>query len=80
MTKPISEKLSTYSDIKNVNIRTWNRCAMFFRSAQDGGTKEAMEYLGRLDDIGSKQTRNMLADIRDRGYTTVRKEVMETVL
>lgn len=78
MTKRIGEKLGLYTDIGNVQIRTWNRCAMFFRAAQEGGVGEAQHYLQRLDDIGRKQTTNMLESIRDRGYTTVRREVLET--
>ena len=78
MTKKVSEKLSLYSDIANVQIRTWNRCAMVFRAAEEGGAEEAQSYLKRIDDIGRKQVSNMLGAIRDRGYTTIRREVLST--
>lgn len=73
-----SDKLPLFYDIKNVQVRTWNRCAMFFRAAKEG-LAEADHYLKRLDDIGRQQVKNMLKDIRDQGYTQVRRSVVESV-
>ena len=75
----IAKKLSTYDDIDNVTVQTWNRTAAWFSAGGSGGLEEANRYLERLGDLGRQRTLRMLADIRDKGMSVVRKEVMSTL-
>lgn len=73
------ESLSTFDDIQNQRVRTWNRCAMWFRAGQKGGLASANLYLKGLDEQGLQQVAAMLNDIKTRGYTTVRREVTASI-
>ncbi len=73
------DKLLTFEDIQNKKVRTWNRCAMWFRAGAQGGLAAAGLYLKGLDEAGAAETVAMLKDIQQRGYTTVRREVVGSV-
>jgi len=70
---------SLFNDVESVRLRTWNRCAMYLNSRRDGGEKLAEAYLSKIDDIGRQQISRMMAEIRERGYETVKRELIRNL-
>ncbi len=69
---------SLFNDVNNIRLRTWNRCAAFFSIFEDHGKAMAQSYANQLDDVAKKQMTNMLAEIREQGYGTVRQSVIKS--
>ncbi len=60
---------SLFKDVKDVKLRTWNRCATAFNI---NGTGDAEGYLSCFDSNCKKQVYAMLKYIKTIGYDTAR--------
>lgn len=67
---------SFWNHITNVKLRSWNRCATFWNISKMHDIDTAKAYISRLDDISKQQVKNLFNEIRERGYESVRREVV----
>ncbi len=68
-----------FTDITNVHLQAFNRCATFFNIIQDVGLAEAQDYARQFDELARRRMYKMLEDIRDRGYNMVKQEVISSL-
>lgn len=64
-----------FSDIEDVKLRTWNRCAIIFNLMADRGVDAAQNYAKQLDEDSRKQVYGMFDCIKKFGYDAVRKQI-----
>ena len=65
---------SLFKDVKDVKLRTWNRCATAFNiNASNKGDSEG--YLACLDSLCKRQVLAMLKYINTIGYDNARKNI-----
>lgn len=68
-----------FTDVTNANLQAFNRCATFFNIIQDVGLAEAQDYAKQFDDLSRRRMYKMLEEIRDRGYSLVKQEVISSL-
>lgn len=65
-----------FNSLENVNLQAWNRLAVYFNIISAAGTEEAKKYVGKFNDFEKIRIKNLMKDIQERGYNTVRREVL----
>lgn len=68
-----------FTDIKNKDLRVWNRCAMIFNIMKDKDTEAAAKYAKTFTLEERNEIANMYERIRKNGYEATRAEVNRTV-
>ena len=68
----------TYAQIEDPKIRAWNRCATFYNIMQDRSRQEAESYIQQFNDFDKAHIRNLTREIKERGYTTVRRDIISS--
>lgn len=63
-----------YADIKDVELRAWNRCAAIFNIAKDD-MKEAAKYAGSFVEAERDDISKMFERIKKDGYDTTRAAI-----
>ena len=66
---------STFEDIDDVSLRTWNRCAMASNLLNDKGEGESGAYMEQFSGLEKKQMLLLFKYIEVRGYENVKREV-----
>ena len=66
---------STFEDIDDVSLRTWNRCAMASNLLNDKGEGESRAYMEQFSSLEKKQMLLLFKYIEVRGYENVKREV-----
>lgn len=65
----------TFESVSNVKLRAFNRLAIFWNVTRDQGQDSGKDYLEHFDDIARAHVRSIMQEIKDRGYTTVYREL-----
>ena len=68
--------IKTFNEVQDVELRTWNRCAVFFNLIKDSGFVAARGYAGGFDDISLEQMKRMLSAIKNEGYEEIKRRVI----
>jgi hypothetical protein len=71
---------SLFNEIKDVKLRTWNRCAIIFNLTSTKGPDAASAYASKLDEASRKQVYGMFDCISKFGYDAVRKQLNDVAL
>lgn len=66
---------NNFNDVENLDMRTWNRCAMTFNIASDHGREQATKYTEQFNDIDKQHMRNMFVEIRENGYEKTKARI-----
>jgi len=66
---------STFEDIDDVSLRTWNRCAMASNLLNDKGEEESRAYMEQFSSLEKKQMLLLFKYIEAKGYEATRAEV-----
>lgn len=67
---------SNHNDIKDVSLRTWNRCQTAVNIKEDLGSAFAEKYLAKLDKNARTQVNIMFGFMSTLGQDEVRRQVM----
>lgn len=67
-----------FTEIKNQDLRVWNRCAMIFNIMKDKDAKAAAEYAKTFSMEERNQISLMYERIRKNGYEATRAEINRT--
>lgn len=68
---------ATFDHVQNRKLRAFNRLTTFFRVFGRASKKTAQGYIQRLDKEGRQDVEDIYKDIKDRGISTIRLEIME---
>lgn len=69
----------TFSDIKNLNLKTWNRCAQIFNLAADKGMQVVRDYVAQFNEQDRDLIGRMFARIKTEGYEKTRSSINREV-
>lgn len=69
----------TFSSIKNVNLRTWNRCSMVWNLMADKGVQAVKDYVGQFTENDRGLISSMFAKIKKDGYDLTRAAINREV-
>lgn len=69
--------LNKFNNIVSIELRTWNRCAVYFNLMKDGGIECACRYLKSLDKQGISDMKIMWTSIVERGYDATKAAVVK---
>ena len=68
---------STFNYVQDRKLRAYNRTVTFFSIFGRTSKDTAQKYISAFDDEGKKDIENIFKDIKARGISTVRLEIME---
>lgn len=74
------ESYSTFYEIDNKALQTWNRCAIFFNIASDLSLKDAVEYAKQFDENDRCLINGLFKFIEEKGYEYVKGLVIRNEL
>jgi hypothetical protein len=66
---------NNFNETTNLDLQTWNRCAMFFNIAGDHGRDEAKKYSAQFNDADKQRMRDLFVEIREKGYEKTRARI-----
>jgi len=69
-----------FTDIKDVRLQTWNRCAIVFNLMADRGQEAVTQYVNQFGPDDKQRIKNMFSLIEKYGYDTIRKQCTPKVL
>ncbi len=69
------KELSLFNNIKNNSHRAWNRLLTISNLKEKGRTRDAANYLDKLDETGRAGVGLMLLAIKNKGLETVKAEL-----
>ena len=65
-----------FNGLTNTNLQAWNRLAVYFNIISAVGMEEAKSYLQKFNDFDRQRIKGVAERVKQRGYTTVRREVL----
>lgn len=69
--------LNTFDDINDTYLQAFNRLVVVFNLTSDNRSAEAREYLSQFDARSRVSVGIVTADIKQNGFTAVRKKISE---
>jgi len=73
------KELSLFNNIKNNSHRAWNRLLTISNLKEKGRTRDAANYLDKLDETGRAGVGLMLLAIKNKGLETVKAELNRNI-
>ena len=71
--------MKKFNNIENIDLRTYNRCVLFFNIIKDVSAQSAKNYLASLDDISKRHCSEFMSIIQEQGFSVVRKKVLRGI-
>jgi len=69
------EEYHNFMDVEDVELRSWNRCAVIFNIAADEAEGMWKEYFAQFNEEDQKSIRKMYQRIKNDGYEFTRAAV-----
>ena len=73
------KELSLFNNIKNNSHRAWNRLLTISNLKEKGRTRDAANYLDKLDEVGRTGVGLLLLAIQNKGIETVKAELNRSI-
>ncbi len=73
------KELSLFNNIKNNSHRAWNRLLTISNLKEKGRTRDAANYLNKLDEVGRTGVGLLILAIQNKGLETVKAELNRNI-
>ncbi len=73
------KELSLFNNIKNNSHRAWNRLLTISNLKEKGRTRDAANYLNKLDEVGRTGVGLLILAIQNKGLETVKAELSRNI-